>query len=365
MSVAIMGAGISGLACAITLERYGIHPAIFENRCRVGDRFVNAEAMLGLVSRPYENCLAYISEKHKINLNGIGDIKKMVIHSRNEVGEVHGNIGIINIRGRHEQSFENQLVRQVKSEIHYNSKYSYEDLKNTYDDVVLATGDGEYASKLNNYRCDLMITIKGAAVEGHFPPNTTEIWFNDEFVPKGYAFLLPYSDAEANIVMAYPEYPENKELDLESMWQLFFSQVCKDTKQTLRVTDGFTVSQYMLGICKEPVLDNTYFTGNCFGALAPGAGFGQFVSMLTGIYAAQDICGLESYQKQTKPLIKNYENSLVIRRGLEKLDDNGFDACVRHMNDALVGSFLDKAVGGDTRIDWLKLLSFFLRPVIH
>jgi flavin-dependent dehydrogenase len=41
MEVAIKGAGMSGLSCAITLEKHGIKPTIFEKRNRVGDRFVN------------------------------------------------------------------------------------------------------------------------------------------------------------------------------------------------------------------------------------------------------------------------------------------------------------------------------------
>jgi flavin-dependent dehydrogenase len=40
MKVAIMGAGISVLSCAITLEKNGIEPVIFEKRSRVGERFV-------------------------------------------------------------------------------------------------------------------------------------------------------------------------------------------------------------------------------------------------------------------------------------------------------------------------------------
>lgn len=39
MKVTIMGAGISGLSCAITLEKNGIEPAIFEKMSKVRDRF--------------------------------------------------------------------------------------------------------------------------------------------------------------------------------------------------------------------------------------------------------------------------------------------------------------------------------------
>ena len=48
----LWGAGISGLSCALTLEKFGITPTIFEKRNSVGDRFVNAEAMFSILNRP-------------------------------------------------------------------------------------------------------------------------------------------------------------------------------------------------------------------------------------------------------------------------------------------------------------------------
>jgi hypothetical protein len=44
VKIAIMGAGLSGLACALMLERNGIRPEIFESKGEVGDRFINGEA---------------------------------------------------------------------------------------------------------------------------------------------------------------------------------------------------------------------------------------------------------------------------------------------------------------------------------
>lgn len=62
MDVAIMGAGLSGLACAITLEKNGITPTIFESRSQVGDRFINAEAFLPVFERPIRDNYAYLSD---------------------------------------------------------------------------------------------------------------------------------------------------------------------------------------------------------------------------------------------------------------------------------------------------------------
>jgi len=56
MDIAIMGAGLSGLSCAMTLEKNGISPTIFEKRSQIGDRFVNGEVLLSIFAFPVHDC---------------------------------------------------------------------------------------------------------------------------------------------------------------------------------------------------------------------------------------------------------------------------------------------------------------------
>lgn len=364
MKVAIMGSGLSGLSCAIVLEKYGIKPTIFEDRSMVGDRFVNSEAMFNILNRPINNCLSYFEDNYDIHLKPVSEVKKITIHSKNEVGTIEGNLGICNIRGRHENSFENQLASQVKSKIIFNSKHTYEDLRKEFTHIVLATGDGAYASRLNNYRCDVPANLKGATVEGNFKVDETAVWFNYDFVPKGYAYLIPFSEKEAGIVIAYPDYPDNKVKDINEMWQKFYNQVSKDIDQSLRITDRFQIKDYIMGICHKPKVGNTYFVGNCFGTISPGLGFGQFAAILTGIYAAYDICGIDDYETLTKHLMSNYKNSLVLRRALENTSDDNFDFIVKNLDNIIFDKLIDKLHGDETNFDLLKWISYALRPLV-
>jgi len=116
-----MGAGLSGLCCAITLERHGITPIIFEKRNRVGDRLVNAEAMFSILNRPCKDWVPYIAEEHHINLQPLNKVEKLFVHSKNNLGSINGKIGYTNVRGRNENSYECQLEKQVKSKITFNS----------------------------------------------------------------------------------------------------------------------------------------------------------------------------------------------------------------------------------------------------
>lgn len=315
MKVAIMGAGISGLSCAKTLEMYGIKPTIFEKRNRVGDRFVNAEAMFSVLDEPIKDCIPYLKENYNINLEPIDEVNKLFIHSKNEVGTISGRLGYTNIRGRHENSYESQLSKQIKCDINFNSTYEYESLCKDFDYVVLATGDGEYSSHLGNYRCDLTCTIKGATVKGNFITNSPHVWFNYDILPKGYVWLIPFSEKEANLVIAYPDYPSNIKLDINDMWQKVYNLACNDLEQNFEITDNFEITRYMIGICNKPKVDNTYFIGNCFGTISPGLGFGQLTSILTGIYSAYDVCG----KKFMINLLKNYFRIIIILLFLEDL----------------------------------------------
>ena len=361
MEVAIMGAGISGLSCAITLERYGITPIIFEKRNRVGDRFVNTEAMFNIFNRPVKDCLPYIAENYHINLKPIDEVNKLFIHSKNEIGTIDGKIGYTNIRGRHKDSYENQLKKQVKCNINFNSTCEYEELCKNFEYVVLASGDGEYASHLGNYRCDLTCTIKGATVEGEFAASNSHVWFNYDILPKGYAWLMPFSEKEANLVIAYPDYPDNIKLDINDMWKKFYNLSCKNLNQNLKITDNFEITRYMLGICNKPKIDNTYFVGNCFGTISPGLGFGQYTSILTGVYSACDICGVGSYEELSKPLFENYSHSLVLRTFLENLTDDEIDFQVKNLNNKIMDKLVDKLCSSTNSIELLKLSTPFMR----
>ncbi|MDQ0350373.1 flavin-dependent dehydrogenase [Alkalibacillus filiformis] len=359
MNVAIMGAGLSGLACAITLEKNGITPTIFEKRSSVGDRFVNAEVLLSILSRPVHDCIASLSEEYGIYLNPTSSVQKMEIISKNEKAVIEGHLGFSNVRGREQDSFESQLEKQTQTPIHFNSEKTYEQLLSSYSHVILATGDGEYAKKTRNYREDLTVSIKGATVEGEFDRYSVTAWVDYDLAPFGYCYLIPYSDKEANISLAIPDLPKNKDVEINNLWDQFYDQVRSQTNQQLPITDQFQITKYSMGICQSPRVGNTFYVGNCFGTMMPFLGFGQYASILSGVYAAYDLCGLGKYEELMKPLRKSYDDSLVLRRSMEQLSNEGLDRIVH----ALQGNIGEKLF--QTRlINPLRVASYLLRPYI-
>lgn len=351
-----MGAGLSGLVCAIILEKHGIEPVIFEKRGCVGDRFANGEILLSFLSRPVRDEIAYVSDVHGVCLQPVSHIRNLILHSERQKAVVSGHLGFCNLRGNDFKSFEHQLARQVKSKIVYNSTETYEQLIQDFSHVVLATGDAAYALEMQNYRQDFTSKTNGYRVSGNFDRYTVRTWLNNKLAPYGYGYLIPISEKEADLGLWYPEYEHNRQENPNVLLNQFYRQVCRDLGQEFSMDYRFEVHRYIIGICLYPRIGNTYFTGNCFGAITPYLGFGQFVSILTGIYAAFDICGKGSYEELTKPLRRNYENSLVLRRAWEQLDNRRFDRMVKFFGSWIGNKLLT------SKMDVVKLASYLARP---
>jgi flavin-dependent dehydrogenase len=359
MEIAIMGAGLSGLACALTLEENGITPTIFEKRNKVGDRFVNGEALLDLFTRPVQDCIATLSDEYGIFLKPTSAIQRMELFSKNEHAVIEGHLGFTNIRGRDYDAFESQLERQTKAAIHYKSEKTYEELHSEFTHVVMATGDGAHAKDTHNFREDLSVSIKGASVEGNFDKYTVMAWLDYDLSPYGYCFLIPYSEKEANISIAIPEIPENAEVEIGKIWDRFYSRVQSQLKQELPITDQYQITQYLMGICHSARIGNTFYVGNNFGTMMPFMGFGQYASIVSGVYAAYDLCGLGSYEELMKPLRQSYEDALVLRRAMEQLTNNGLDKIIHSLN----GYWGEKLFLTKT-MNPIKIASYLLRPYI-
>ncbi|MDW7685266.1 MAG: NAD(P)/FAD-dependent oxidoreductase, partial [Bacillota bacterium] len=202
------------------------------------------------------------------------------------------------------------------------------------------------------------VTLKGAMVEGNFDRYAVAAWLDYRFAPKGYGYFIPHSDTEANIVIAYPDYPETDVLDIDQLWHMFHERASADLKQKLKITDRFQITRQIIGICRYPRIGNTFFTGNCFGAIMPFLGFGQYPAILTGIYAALDLCGKGSYEKLTAHLRDSYQTALTLRRGLEKLDNAKLDKLVKAMDTDTAEAMFN------SRHNFLKAAGMLLGPFI-
>ncbi|MFQ3544985.1 NAD(P)/FAD-dependent oxidoreductase [Halobacillus rhizosphaerae] len=357
MKIAIMGAGLAGLSCALMLEKHGYKADLFERRGMVGDRMIFGEAIFSLFHTPIPDYVRFLSEKYNFDVKPTSNINKLYIHSPNETASLEGNLGFINMRGKHPESYDKQLAEQLSAPIHYHQDCSYEQLSKEYTHIVLATGDALDTKKIQTYEEAYTACFKGATINGNFKRNEVHAWFNNDFAPKGMAYILPHSETEASLILVYPEYPENKEKDKEELWKTLLKTVDSTLDQKFIISSEFSMENFMIGKSGYPRIGNTFFTGNCFGCISPFLGFGEFAAILTGIYAAEDLCGMSSYEKRTKKLYQKYHDSLTLRRSIEKLSNDQLDKVVKTVKMELVGKALV-----NPHIHPLKILARILHP---
>ena len=94
MKVAIIGAGLAGLSCAIELERHGIKPVILEMRAHVGEALVYSGIWPRVVNRPLSNPLKYLKKEYSLELIPSYHIKKMIMFSPHSNAIERGSLGI-------------------------------------------------------------------------------------------------------------------------------------------------------------------------------------------------------------------------------------------------------------------------------
>ncbi|WLR49830.1 NAD(P)-binding protein [Bacillus tianshenii] len=357
MKIAIIGAGLSGLACAITLEKHGYFVDIFEKRGMVGDRFVVAETMSSMLHIPIDDGVKYFSEEHDIHLKPSSNIRKMYVYSPNESACFEGHLGSINMRGKHPHSYEKQLEAQLHTKIYFNEDVSYDDIAKEYTHIVLATGDPSYTQMLQSFDTAVKVSFKGALVKGNFEVTDIHTWHNHHYAPKGVSYFLPHCQTEGSLIIAYPQYPENEGVQKEELWKRFYDEACKKLGQNLHITETFSLNNFVIGKARYPRIGNTFFTGNCLGVMTPFQGFGQLPSIISGIYAAHDLCGLGKYEELTKGLFQNYHDSLTLRRAIEQLSNDQLDLLTK----AFRLEFVERALVNH-RINWFNVASRIIHP---
>ena len=322
MKVAILGAGLSGLACAKYLEDHNITPVIFEKRHRVGERFPNMEAVMRLMYRPIKDPLLYINKKYQLNLLPAGITHTLEINGPNSQTIFSGdNLGYTSIRGHDDRSWECQLEKQIKSEIHFNATVRWQDLEQDFDRIVIATGDPTISQELGVWKTDMEAFLKGCIVKGTFDVGVAKIWLNTQLSKKCMVYFAPFDTNQASYcTVAMPSALE----ELDTLWSRTVSELnIHPIPQT-----EFKFEEYKLGRASTRQIGKLLLTGAAGGFVEPFMGFGQISSILSGIHAAESIITGANYNALTSWFNKHYADSLTLRRYANTMNNDDFDKLV-------------------------------------
>ncbi|SHI85975.1 NAD(P)/FAD-dependent oxidoreductase [Desulfofundulus thermosubterraneus] len=346
--IAIIGAGISGLACALELERHGIAPAIFEQRSRAGETFNHVGGLLQLMSRPIRDEMDYLRKELHLPVKALAPLKRIIMHMPNVTRTVTGKLGYLLLRGQDENSTESQLYSFLKTPVYFNRYANWQVLARHYDYVVVADGTPTVARTLGCWQEFLKTWVRGAVVLGNFDPNTLIMWVNTKYTRHTYAYLTPFNAHRASLILIV----SNSNADeVEEKWRLFWEMEELD----YQVLENFSV-QHTSGYCYPPQVGNVLMIGNAGGFMEPFLGFGVMASIRSGVYAGRALARGESYTSLTSDLRRKISYLATLRQLLNNMENEDFDNLVKLITTPGIKQFIY-----NTNIDILQYVTALLR----
>lgn len=343
MEVAIIGAGLAGLSCAIVLEKNGIIPVVYEKTDFIGDREAHVGAALKLVDRPVRDVIKFLKKKFDIDIKPLNTITKLTHIAPAVNTSIKGDFGLLFRRDKEEDSLKGQLFSQLKeTKVQFNMEVDYKILSKEFDYVVLADGKPNVAEELGCWTDWVRGIVKGAVIVGSFDPQELIMWLNKSYCKEGYAYLTAFNDSKASVCLYVPD-TSLEEIDY--YWNLFL----KDVHFNYKIVETFKV-KHGSGHVHPHRVGNILLAGNVGGAIDPFLGFGVVKSVTMGGLAAKSIIEGSDYEKLVKNIYKQNLRLYEIRKNLDMASNDNYDTIVK-----LIGIPGVKPVVYDMPFNVLKL----------
>lgn len=354
MKIAIIGAGLSGLSCALELERNGIIADVFERDLSIGWSFSTVGFWPEILLRDYGDIIKYLRENFKISIKPLIKCNNIIMKSKNQLVEINGNLGYTVVRGKGAGSVEKQIAELLETTpIKFNSPVDYKELSNKYDWVVVATGNDNAARELGLWEDKGLIRVIGGAAIGSFKPDSLTVYFNTEYAGTGYAWVAPYNPTQAVIDLFAIGY---EEFDVDKLFSRFLKEEGLDRLEFLY---HITPKPFTTGKLKKYRIGNLLLTGHAAGLTERLLGVGGIGAILSGIYAARTIVHGFDYEGPMKQLVSWAENISVFRDIVNKFDNDDFDRLL-----AAVGKPGVKQLIYNTHIDFVENLGKVIKTFV-
>lgn len=317
MRVAIIGAGISGLSCAIGLKRNGIIPTIFEKTGDIGDDPGYLIASFRLFNNSLRSPMKYLKKNYDINLTAIHSLDEIIMISLNKKISAKGSLGYIFKKSSEKDSLENQLASIADTPVNFDTNINLKDLKNNFDHIIVATGSHTIADELNTWKLTFQAHIRTAKIVGDFKPGLIKIWLNKDYSNNGYGYLITEDHKRAELALVVSDITHH---ELDYYWQEFL--LGEKIEYSILHTNDI---EHHVGYAQPAHMGNIYFIGNAGGMVDNFLGFGTIRSIESGFIAARSIIKNLDYRSLLQPLIKDVNAMYEYRKMINNLDNNDYD----------------------------------------
>jgi len=327
-NVAIIGAGLSGLACAFELQKKGIVPEIFEKTTLIGENLELPAVILKMFNSPIRDPLKYLKKHYDISLAPHYNINEFKIVTPNKTTTITGHVGWIFRRGSFEGSMNDQIRKLISAPITLDAPKNFRDMKSKYNHVVIASGSLSEAEEMNMLQLTYNSFARIATVEGKFSTDSVTIWLNTEYAKNSYAYIVPDTETRAKLVLIVNGI-KNYELDMH--WEKFLNT----EKLQYKIVKTFDTN-YKVGSCNTVQMGNLYFTGFAGGFIDDVMGIGAPYAIISGVSAARAIIENKNYTKIMRAFEKDVKKKHVLRQAMDLAGNQQFDKLNNFLDNQLV-----------------------------
>lgn len=343
MEVAIIGAGLAGLSCAIVLEKNGIIPVIYEKTDFIGDREAHVGASLKIMDRPIRDVIKFFRKNFDIEVKPLNAVTKLTHIAPGANTSLKGNFGLLFKRDKAPDSLKGQLFSQLrKTEVQFNMDVDYKILSKEFDYVVLADGKPDSAEKLGCWTDWIRGIVKGAVITGRFDPGELIMWLNKKYCRNGYAYLTAFNDSKAVLCLFVPDTGLE---EIDYYWDMFL----EDVHFNYEIAETFKV-KHGSGHVYPHKVDNILFSGNSGGAIDPLLGFGVVKSVSMGGFCAKSIIEGSDYEKLIDNIYRQNLRLYEMRKSYDMATNKHYDNLIK-----LIGIPGVKPMIYDAPVNVLKL----------
>lgn len=316
MKVAIVGAGVSGLACAYRLNQLGVKPVIFEKKSVIGESMNLWGMHLKCFNTISSSPLHYFKKKYGLKIKPVDTIKKLTMRTANREVNIKGNLGCIFLRGMEQDSLELQLFNQVQADFYMDTCIPdsfIADMEKQFDFLVISTGNLDFADRAGLVEESFVYLVRSGIVEGEFRPGKVISWLNMEFTSNSFIYLIPVNRNRAMITMLIGDISQS---ELDYYWKrlLLMEDITGNMISTIDCN-------FHCGRVKVNPFGNVYHIGNAGGMTDDFVGFGIVNGIAAGIMAADAIVLGKNFEQSIKP-IKNQVNQLHNLRVVSNSQNN-------------------------------------------